>query len=177
MTRSGPRSVARDRRRWLAALALATLAAAGCAVFRGEPLDVPPGHRLVLGEVAISGFGAPHVVLDIAREDGTYRHELAIDAARTLFVITLPPGRYQVTRLRLNESGRPFPEEGQFRIGADFEVRDPAVYVGTLRIERIVFARQVRVSVQDEYDRTVPAIRGRHPDLPSVVARALMRPT
>ena len=57
-----------------------------------------------------------------------------------------------------------------------FDVGDTAVYVGTLELERVVFARQLRVMVQDEYERTVPAMRARYPELPSVVARALMRP-
>jgi hypothetical protein len=156
---------------------MVALAVGACATFRREPLDVPPGHQLVMGEVSLSGFGEPRVVIDIAREDGTFRHELAVDAARTPFVITLPPGRYQVTRLRLNESGRTYTDETGYPIRVEFEVRDAAVYVGTLRLERIVFAGQMRVLVQDEYDRTVPALRGRYPELPPVVVRGLMRPT
>jgi hypothetical protein len=155
---------------------LAALVTTGCAVFRREPLDVPPGHRLVLGEVAVSGFSERSLVLDIAREDGTYRHELAVDAARSAFVVTLPPGRYQVTRLRLNEAGRMQPDELAFPVRVEFEVGDAAVYVGTLHFERVVFGRQLRVLVRDEYDRTVPSLRARHPDLPSVVARGLARP-
>jgi hypothetical protein len=152
------------------------LAAGACAVFRGEPFEVPPGHQPVLGEVSLSGFVQPRVVIDIAREDGTYRHELAIDAARSPFVIGLPPGRYQFTRLRPNEAGRTYPDETLYPIRVEFEVRDAAVYVGTLRLERVAFARQLRVLVQDEYDRTVPALRGRYPELPPVVVRGLMRP-
>jgi hypothetical protein len=148
----------------------------GCAAFREAPLEVPPGHQAVVGEVFIAGFSEPRVVLDVAREDGSYRHELPVDATRSPFVITLPPGRYQITRLRINESGRTFPDEAWFRVGVVFDVGDAAVYVGTLQIERVVFARQLRIMVQDEYERTVPAMRARYPELPSVVARALMRP-
>jgi hypothetical protein len=137
---------------------------------------VPPGHQAVLGEISIAGFSEPSVVLDIAREDGSYRHELPVDGGRLQFVITLPPGRYQITRLRINESGRTFADETSFQVGAGFEVGRTAVYVGTLAIERVAFARQVRVAVQDEYERTVPAMRARYPELPPVVARALMRP-
>ncbi len=176
MTGSRPPSLTRGRRRGVVALVVAALAAAGCAAFREEPLDVPPGHRLVLGEVAVSGFGEPHVTLDIAREDGTYRHELPIDAARSAFVITLPPGRYQVIRLRLTESGRTLQDELMFPLRIEFQVGDAAVYVGTIQIERVVFGRQLRVLVQDEYDRTVPALRGRRPELPPVVVRGLARP-
>jgi hypothetical protein len=163
-------------RRWLAALALGALVAAGCAAFRRAPLDVPPGHQAVLGEVFIAGFSVRSVVLDIAREDGSYRHELPVDAGRSQFVITLPPGRYQITRLRINESGRTLPDEAWFPVGVEFEVGGAAVYVGTLQIKRVAFARQLRVAVHDEYDRTVSAMRARYPELPPVVARALMRP-
>lgn len=150
--------------------------AAGCAAFRSAPLDVPPGHQVVLGEVIVRGFSVPSLVLDIVREDGGYRHELPVDAGRSQFVITLPPGRYRTARLRINDSGRTLPDEAWFQVGVGFEVGGGAVYVGTLQIERVVFARQLRVTVQDEYDRTVPALRARHPELPAVVAKALMRP-
>jgi hypothetical protein len=150
--------------------------ATGCAAFREAPLDVPPGQQAVVGEVFISGFSMPHVVLDIAREDGSYRHELAVDAIRSPFVITLPPGRYQVTRLRINDGGQVFPDEAWFQIGVVFDVGNTAVYVGTLLLERVVFARQLRVMVKDEYERTLPAMRARYPELPPAVARAIMRP-
>jgi hypothetical protein len=146
-------------------------------MLRREPLEVPPGHLAVLGEIVVAGFGVPpHVVLDIAREDGSFRHELPIDAVRSTFVITLPPGRYLVQRLRINESGPSFPEEAWFQIGAEFTVGDTAVYVGTLELERVVFNRQLRVTVQDEYERAVAALRTQYPELPPVVGRALMRP-
>jgi hypothetical protein len=164
------------RRLALAAVALA-IASAGCAMFRREPLEVPPGHQAVMGGVVVAGFGAPpHVVLEIAREDGSFRHELPVDAARSTFVITLPPGRYQVQRLRINENGLNFPEEAWFRIGVEFTVGDTAVYVGTLELERVVFNRQLRVTIQDEYERAVAALRTQYPELPPVVGRALMRP-
>jgi hypothetical protein len=156
---------------------VALVAAAGCGA-RRAPLDVPPGHRVVLGEVDISGFGEPQVVLDIAREDGSFRHELAVDARRSPFAITLPPGRYQVTRLRLNEIGRTLPDEAVFPMRVAFEVGEAAaVYVGRLRIERVVFARELRVTVLDDYERAIPVFRARHPGLPPVVARALMSAT
>src|SRR5262249_36967316 len=49
----------------LVALGLGILAVAGCSAFRRAPLDVPPGHQVVLGEVAIAGFSESQVVLDI----------------------------------------------------------------------------------------------------------------
>jgi hypothetical protein len=165
------------RRRWRAVLALAALAAAGCAVFRREPLDVPPGHRLVLGRVDIGRLGLSPVVLEIVREDKSYRHELSLDVARTTFLITLPPGRYQTVGLRLADSGRTFPNQLSFPLRVPFEVVDaPAVYVGTLVVERVTFGQTVRAEVQDDYERTVSEIRARHPDLPAVVTRSLMQP-
>jgi hypothetical protein len=152
------------------------MVASGCAAFRREPLDVPPGQQVVLGEVFIAGFSQPHVVLDISREDGSYQHELAVDATRSPFVITLPPGRYRIARLRINESGQAFPEEAWFRIGVVFDVGNTAVYLGTLLLERIAFARQLRVVVKDEYERILPELRARYPELPPVVGRAIMRP-
>ena len=164
------------RRLALAVVALA-IASAGCAMFRREPLEVPPGHQAVMGGVVVAGFGAPpHVVLEIAREDGAFRHELPVDAVRSTFVITLPPGRYQVQRLRINENGASFPEETWFRVGTEFTVGDTAVYVGRLELERVVFNRQLRVTIQDEYERAVPELRTQYPELPPVVGRALMRP-
>lgn len=177
MRRVGSPPGGRGRRRWLAVLALGAIAPAGCAAFREAPLDVPPGHQVVLGEVFAAGFREPSLVLDIVREDGSYRHELPIDTVRRPFVITLPPGRYQIPRLRINESGRVFPEETWFQVGVEFEVGRTAVYVGTLELERVVFARRLRVTVRDEFERAVPPMRARHPELPPVVARAVMRPT
>ncbi len=164
------------RRRWLTVLVLGAIAATGCAAFRAAPLEVPPGHQAVVGEVFITGFDAPHLVLDIAREDGSFRHELPVDFIRSPFVITLPPGRYQIARLRINEDRQAFPEEVWFRVGVGFEVGDTAVYVGTLQLERVTFGRQLRVRVQDEYERTVPAMRTLYPGLPPAVTRALMQP-
>jgi hypothetical protein len=130
-----------------------------------------------LGGVDIARFGESHVVLEIARVEGGYRHELSVDAPRISFVITLPPGKYQILRLRVTESGRTFLNQTIFQLQVPFEVGDaPAVYVGTLQIERIAFAAFVRTAVQDDYDRTVSEIRARHPELPLVVARSLMQP-
>jgi hypothetical protein len=175
--RGGSPATVAGRRRWLVAtLALGAIAATGCGALRRAPLDVPPGHQAVLGEVLIAGFSQGGGVLDIAREDGSYQHELPVGTGGSQFVITLPPGRYQILRLRVHQGGRTLPEEAWFRVGVGFEVGGTAVYVGTLRIKRVAFARQLYVAVQDEYERTVPAIRARYPDLPPMVARALMRP-
>jgi hypothetical protein len=163
-------------RRLALAVVLLSVAAGGCTVFRREPFEVPSGHRAVMGDIAIAGFTPPHVVLEIVRDDGSYQHELPVDAIRGPFLITLPPGRYLINRLRINETGPSFPAEPWFRVGVEFTVGESAVYVGTLQLERIAFARQVRVEIQDEYDRAVPAMRAEHPELPAVVTRAIMKP-
>ena len=164
-------------RRLALAVVLLSIAAVGCAAFQREPFEVPSGHRAVMGEIFISGLASPHVVLEISRDDGSYQHELPVDAARSPFLITLPPGHYQIGRLRINDNGLAFPEEAWFRIGVEFTVGDTAVYVGTLQLERVVFGRQLRVKVEDEYDRAVPAMRSDYPELPAVVTRSIMRPT
>jgi hypothetical protein len=172
--RPGSRSAGATR--WLASLAVGALLIAGCGAFRREPLDVPPGHRVVLGEIFINGFSTPHLVLDLAREDGGFQEQLPVDAMRSQFVITLPPGHYLITNLRVNEQGRTGPETTNFRIAVKFDVGDPAVYIGTLQIERVAFLRQLRVTVKDEYESFVPAIRARYPELPSVITRSLAEP-
>jgi hypothetical protein len=132
----------------------------------------------VLGEVAVAGLSEPRIALDIVREDGTFRRDLSVDVNPTSFVITLPPGRYHVARLRFTDSGRTLPDETGYPMRVAFEVGDAAaIYIGRLEIERIVFARELRVTVRDDYERTVPEFRARYPELPATIARALMRPT
>ena len=45
-------------------------------------------------------------MLDVARDDGSYQHELVVDAAQSPFATTLPRGRYVIRRLRINDNGR-----------------------------------------------------------------------
>jgi hypothetical protein len=176
VTRFALRSPGAERRRWVVAAALGALVAAGCTVLRREPLDVPPGHQVVLGEILISGFVSAGV-LEIVREDGTFRHELSVDRTTSPFVFTLPPGRYQITSLKILESGRTFRDETVFRVGAVFEVGKAAAYLGSIRIERSSFGHQVSILVQDDYEHVVPEMRVRYPELPPVVERSLLRPT
>jgi hypothetical protein len=172
----GFRSVGFARRRRLAALAVGALLVAGCGAFRREPLDVPPGHGVVLGEIALSGFPTSHLVLDFSREDGSFQDSITIDAMRSPFVITLPPGHYVIKNLRINDQGRTGPETTNFWISVGFDVDASATYVGTVRIERVAFLRQLRITVDDEYETAVPMIRARYPGLPAEIGRSLMRP-
>jgi len=172
-----PSSAAATRRRRLAALAVGVFLVAGCGAFRREPLDVPPGHRVVLGEILTNGFSTTNLALDISREDGSFPESITIDARRSPLVITLPPGHYVIRNLRVNDQGRTGPETTNFWIAVMFDVDAPATYVGTLRIERVAFLRQLRITVDDEYESAVPAFRERYPELPSEIARSLMRPS
>jgi hypothetical protein len=169
-----PRAARTSTGRLVLALAVTLGLAPGCTAFRREPLDVPPGHQMVLGGVLITGFSLSQLMLDIARDDGGYQTELPVGDFRNEFVITLPRGRYQIIRLRGTDSGRIASRQFWFRVGATFEVGDSAVYIGTLQIARML-GNEVRVAVQDEYERAVPALRARYPELPPVVARAAMR--
>jgi hypothetical protein len=160
----------------VAALVIGTLLVAGCGAFRREPLDVPPGQRVVLGEILTNGFSTTHLVLDLTREDGSFQESVTIDAKRSPLLITLPPGHYLIRTLRVNEQGRTGPETTNFWITVTFDVEAPATYLGTLRIERVAFLRQLRITVDDEYESAVPAFRERYPELPSEIVRSLMRP-
>ena len=176
MIRSGPRAAVLVHRRRFAALVAAALGIVACGAFRPEPVDVPPGHRIVLGEIALTGFPTTHLILDFSREDGAFQDSITIDAMRSSFVITLPPGHYVIKNLRINEQGRTGPETTNFWISVGFDVDAPATYVGTVRIERVAFLRQLRITVDDEYETAIPMLRERHPGLPSEIARSLMRP-
>jgi len=172
--RPGSRSVSAARRR--AALAVGALLMVACGAFRREPLDVPPGHAVVLGEIFINGFATPHLTLDLSREDGGFQEQLPIDTMRSPIVMTLPPGHYLINNLRINEQRATGPETTNFRITVKFDVGAPVVYIGTLQIERVAFLRQLRVTVKDEYERFVPAIREQYPELPAEIARSLAEP-
>jgi hypothetical protein len=170
----GPLS--RPRRGRLAALAAVAWAAAGCAALGGT-LEVPPGHRVVLGGIDLRRFREVEAVLEIVRSDEAYRHDLRVGPAPGAFAFTLPPGRYRVARVRLLESRRALPEQPAFDLDVGFEVAAaaPAVYIGTLRLVRD-FGPRVQAEVVDEYERAVPALRARHPEIGDGVARSLMRP-
>ncbi|HZS34566.1 MAG TPA: hypothetical protein VFC42_14480 [Methylomirabilota bacterium] len=167
----------RRRARRAVALAVAAAIAGGCAALGAGPLDIPPGHRVVLGGLDLSRFDAPEALLEVIREDGTFRRDVRVDPAQRAFVTTLPPGRYRVARLRVVDSAQTSPDVIAYDLRLGFDVAAaPTVYIGTLRVIR-EFATRVRVEVLDEYDRTVPALRARHRDIPVPVERALMRAT
>ena len=176
-TRAGDRLPARRARGGLVLLMVVLVgSAAACASVRRPALDPPPGHRAVLGRLDLSRFEVREGLLEIARDDGTFTEFVRADWGRAEFAITLPPGRYLVTRLRAFPDGRKFPNDVVWDVGLAFDVgAEPAVYVGTLRMSPLT-GRRLRVEVVDEYDDTVQRLRARYADIPDVVTRALAVP-
>jgi hypothetical protein len=151
------------------------LLVAGCGLGRPVPLDVLPGHRAVLARFEVGGFDASAVVLAVVREDGTYGTEVPLSPGGTDVALSLPPGSFLIPRLRVVQDGQTVPNVPIRYLAVGFSVgSEPATYIGTLRI-RGEFGDRVRLEVRDEYDRTVPALRGRYTDIPERVERALMK--
>lgn len=156
--------------------ALCLVGVVGCALARPTPLDLPPGHRAVLGRIDLSRFEALEALLEIVREDGAFRHDLRMGLGRRDFAITLPPGHYRIFRVRLVDDRQTSPTQTIREIRVAFDVGpEPTVYIGTLQLIS-TFAQKLHVSVLDEFDDTVPALRARHPDIAEPVARSLFRP-
>jgi hypothetical protein len=146
---------------------------AGCAGVRRPALDPPPGHRTVLGRFDLSRFEVRHGLVEIVRDDGTFTEFVPVSWDRSEFAITLPPGRYLVTRLRAFQDGRTFPNDAVWDLGLTFDVgAEAAVYIGTLRVAPGA-GRRLRIDVIDEYDDTVRRLRSRYADIPDAVLRAL----
>lgn len=148
---------------------------AGCAALWPGPLEVPPGHRAVLGRVDLAGFEVPQATLDIVKEDGTFNATVSAGPGRRDFALALPPGRYRVTRIvaikdRSTSSVSGWPLNLAFEVGPE-----PAIYIGTLRVGSTL-GPAVRVSVVDEYEDTLRALRALYSDLPQPVTRRLMTP-
>jgi len=155
-------------------LAVALAPALGCAALRPGRLDVPPGHRAVLGRIDLRS-GALESLIEIVREDGAFRHDLRSGLGQHDFVITLPPGRYRIARVRLLQDRQTLDQHPVRELRVTFEVgAEPAVYVGTLRLGE-AFGERLLVAVVDEYETTVPALRARYPDLTGTISRSLMR--
>lgn len=161
----------------LLALGIWSLAGVGCAALAPAPLEVPPGHRVVLGRIDLSQFGAQEALLEIDREGGGFRLDLPVGLGQRDLAITLPPGRYRILRVRLVNDRQTSPTHPLLEAGIAFEVGpEPAVYVGTLRLFSDLAARRVAFTVADEYDETVPRLRARHPGIGEPIARSLFHP-
>jgi hypothetical protein len=151
------------------------LAALGCALLRPAPLEVPPGHAAVVGRVEVSGFGMGDALLSIVREDGTFDYTLPVGQAPADFAIVLPQGRYRVVQLLAIRDLTGDQAIWPLRLGFETDA-DRAVYVGTLRLSG-GFAVRLDVSVLDQYDATLRAVRRLYRDLPEPVVRHLMSAT
>jgi hypothetical protein len=128
---------------------------------------------MVVGRVDLGRFDSSQVVLVLAREDGTYRHDLHVVRAAPDVVVALPPGRYRIPRIRLADDQRTLKSPEHFDVRIEFVVGpEPTTYVGTLRLHS-AFQAKLDLSVDDEEEATVPALRARHPAIQAPVGRSL----
>jgi len=162
---------------WVAVPVVLLVGVGGCALVQPRPLDVPPGHRVVLGRVDLFGFVGREGVLEIVKEDGTFSHGLVAGPGAREFAIVLPPGRYRIVGLRATNYPRTFPPGGPvWNLDLSFEVvSDPAVYIGTLRVTS-GFGEDLEVVVADESEDTIRVLSAWYPNLPRPIARALAVP-
>jgi hypothetical protein len=168
------RRAVRGRGRLAGAAAVWLLA--GCALAAPARLDVPPGQHVVLGRVDFAGLDTGEVALEIVKADGTFREELAVGLGQEDFALVLPAGAYRIVRVRLVKDRRPVTGDPVSDVRLAFQAGpEPAAYIGTLRL-RADLRERVRVTVADEYERTVGALRGRYADLPAAIVRRLVTP-
>lgn len=161
------------RKRW-AGLAVIILLA-GCGALRPRPLDVIATERIVLGKVNIDQLSNNEVLVDLAREDGEFSQQIYIGFGPHEFALALAPGRYRIGSIRLNGQRWAMADDPVRYLHVTFDVGDdPAVYVGTLQLLSAVGTR-TEARVVDEFDATVRALRRLYTNIPSVVARSLMR--
>ena len=152
------------------------LIAVGCAALRPLSLDVPPGHRAVLGRLDVTGLGLSEGILELVKEDRTFEDTIHVSLGWREFAIALPPGRYLVTRLRAFKDSRFYPDLPLWDLKLAFDVGlEPAVYIGTLRFGARA-GRSMSIQVLDEYEDTLRTLRTRYSDLPATAARSLLQP-
>jgi hypothetical protein len=156
-------------------LVVALLLAGGCGVLGPRPLDVPSGHHAVLRRLDLSGLGVPEGTIELVKEDRSYEDLIHVGPGQREFAVTLPAGRYLVTRLRAFPDQHRFTNQPVWDLRLTLEVGSaPAVYVGTLRVWRRS-EQDLRVEVVDEYDDTLRVLRRHYADLPATVARSLLQ--
>jgi hypothetical protein len=147
---------------------LLALALAGCGVLGPRKLDVPPGQRVAIGRVDLTRFDVEEVILFLTRDDGVFGDQMNARGLQD-FVVTLPPGRYEIRKLHTVNDRLSIPDHASRRVQVSFEIPDsPVVYLGTLRLSTRI-PPFVESAVIDEFDRTVPRFRARYPDLPEPV--------
>jgi hypothetical protein len=147
-----------------------------CGLVAPVRLDVPPGQHVVLGRVDFAGLDTGEVALEIVKRDGTFREELAVGLGHEDFALVLPAGEYRILRVRLVKDRRPVTGDPVTELRLGFQAGpEPAAYIGTLRL-RADLRERVRVTVADEYERTVETLRARYADLPAAIVRRLVTP-
>jgi hypothetical protein len=160
----------------LMAASIVGLLAAGCAMLRPAELEVLAGQHVVLGRVDVAFLDASEIIVDVVRVDGGYALQFYVGRGPSEFALALPPGRYLIPSIRIADQRFTLPQEPTRPISVTFDVGDePAVYIGTLRLVTAVGTR-VETVVLDEYAPTVAALRRLYSNIPTGVARALMRP-
>jgi len=145
-----------------------------------EALGVP----LVFGQIQVwqekpSGrISLPYLAsFEFITEGGETRYRVDIEAASSYFFLPLDPGKYQVTRV--------FIQEGGFRSSAKvplvFEVPGQGVvYLGMWRfqIDSPNFTRELDVTVSSELVKAIVELRVRYPSLsPNLVNSDLAEPS
>jgi len=130
-----------------------------------------------MGEIGMRGVATSDGLLEMVREDGAVRYDLPVHRETRPFAVSLPPGRYRMVRVRALDSLQVTPDQIDYPLGATVDVTAPAVYLGTVRLDQDGFAPgRLRMTVTDDFDRTVPALRARYLDIPATVERSLVRP-
>ncbi len=151
----------------------ALLLLAGCLA--GPRLDAPPGHRVVIGRLDISRLDATEAAIQVVADDGSLYDTVTVGLTPRDFAIALPPGRYRIVSVWAGRDRR-VPDFWSWPLRLAFDVGpEPAVYIGTLQFSS-GFASDVGVTVVDDYEKTLRAVRAWYPDLPATVARRLTTP-
>jgi hypothetical protein len=104
--------------------------------------------------------------LELEHQDSSKRYQVEIDSTDQAIVLSLPPGRYRITRVQISEG----PFISMAELSMTFTVDTTAVtYVGTWRfgVDSPRYGRMIVASVvadQAEKARTQDILRKRYPD-------------
>lgn len=84
--------------------------------------------------------------VELIEQTGGARYRIAVDGSNTPFAVFIPPGRYEMTRVKIHEG--PFLSIAD--LGCSFSIEEgPAIFVGTWRfgVESPRYGRMVFVSM------------------------------
>ena len=105
--------------------------------------------------------------VELIEQTGGARYRIPVDGSNTQFAVFIPPGRYQMTRVKIHEG--PFLSIAD--LGSSFSIEEgPAIFVGTWRfgVESPRYGRMVFVSLVLEDQGRLEAeneIRDKYPAL------------